>query len=83
MSRLRDLAGVNVEGASLAQLAEAAHSVGYRTRALRLSARQLSGECTCAMTNAEMLEKLLGACLGPRSIDLVHVHRREAHVINC
>lgn len=43
VSRLRDLAGVGVEGASLAQLAEAAHSVGYRTRSLRLSADRLDG----------------------------------------
>jgi ATP-binding cassette subfamily B protein len=41
VSRLRDLAGVGVEGASLAQLGEAAHAVGYRTRALRLSADRL------------------------------------------
>ena len=41
VSRLRDLAGVSVEGASLAQLSEAAHSVGYHTRALRLSPDRL------------------------------------------
>ncbi len=43
VSRLRDLAGVGVEGASLAQLAEAAHNVGYRTRSLRRSADRLDG----------------------------------------
>lgn len=41
VSRLRDLAGVSTDGASLAQLAQAAHEIGYEARGLRLSVDRL------------------------------------------
>ncbi|MEX2285570.1 MAG: peptidase domain-containing ABC transporter [Planctomycetaceae bacterium] len=41
VSRLRDLAGVGADGASLAQLAHAASEIGYESRNLRVSADAL------------------------------------------